>query len=450
VRNPDFDDILQVYVRFLPQALAEYMQKQAGVRKRRGIYAVIVVFWLMIVQRLKANAALSSCVQELTQGRMDALLPDCKRVREQRISPRTGALCRARQRLPTTLVRDVGREIFARVEEQLRETLPAVNAPVLLLDGSSVQLEHCPALLKQFPPGGNQHGTAHWPVIRMVVMHDLGTGLAHHPCWGPMYGAAAVSEQELAERNLAQVSAEAVIMADRNFGVFSIAWAAHKQGHPVLLRLSEPRAKRLAGRAITHCDAWPVVWRPSRWDRSNENNPSWPEEAAVAGTFIAWRVGKGKSKQWLYLFTTVAAAPEDLVQLYGRRWNIETDLRSLKQTVRLNHITARSLDMVEKELLMAVAAYNLVRTVMAMAARQARLDPRQLSFTNVLYAVQAAWPELTHPTNVPLREQTFQRVLDTAARCRLPNRPNRRSYPRAQWSRGERYPSRKSSDEKSK
>lgn len=444
--NPDFDEVFRIYVRFLPQAVAEYMQKQAGLRERRGIYAGIVVFWLMIVQRLKANASLASCIQELTQGRMDALLPDCKRVRERRISPRTGALCRARQRLPVKLVRDVGREIFARVEERLREPLPAVQAPVLLLDGSSVQLEHCPALVRQFPPGGNQHGTAHWPVIRMLVMHDLGTGLAHHPCWGPMYGPHAESEQELAERNLAQVSAGTVIMADRNFGVFSIAWAAHQRAHPVLVRLTEPRAKRLAGQAIKHSGTWPVVWRPSRWDRTNENNQPWPEDAAITGTFIAWRMGKGKSQEWLYLFTTVSASAEDLVQLYGRRWNIETDLRSLKQTVRLNHITARSVDMVEKELLMAVAAYNLVRTVMAMAARQARIDPRQLSFTNVLYAVQAAWPELTHPTDIQRRDQAFQRVLDTAARCRLPNRSKPRSYPRAQWSRGERYPSRQTTE----
>ncbi len=448
--SPDFDELLNIYVRFLPEAVTSYMQKQAGMRRHRGIYAVIVVFWLMMVQRLKANASLASCVQELTQGRMNALLPDCKRVREQRISPRTGALCRARQKLPVKLARDVGREMFARIEEQLREALPAVKAPVLLLDGSSVQLEHCPVLLKRYPAGSNQHGAAHWPVIRMVVMHDLSTGLAHHPCWGPMYGPEAVSEQELGVQSLAQVSAETVVMADRNFGVFSIAWAAHERGQPMVLRLTETRARRLRGKPFTHQGAWPVTWQPSREERRNQKNQRWPEDAAISGTLIAWRVGRGKSKTWLYLFTTVSAPPEELVELYGRRWNIETDLRSLKQTVHLNHITARSVEMVEKELLMAIAAYNLVRAVMALAARRARLDPRQLSFTHVLYAVQAAWPDLTHASDPRLREQAFQRVLDTAARCRLPNRARHRSYPRAQWSRGERYPARKAPDGKSK
>lgn len=441
--SPDTERLLSVYTRFLPLAVSAYMQKQAGLRKRRGIYGVAVVFWTMIVQRVKANASLASCVEELAQGKMDALLADCKRVRERRISPRTGALCRARQQLPGGLVREVGREMFARIEEQLREELPAVKAPVLLLDGSSVQLEHCRALLERYPAGENRHGATHWPVIRMVVMHDLGTGLAHHPCWGPMYGAGAVSEQGLVGQSLAQVREGAVVMGDRNFGVFSVAWAAAERHLPVLLRLTESRAKRLLGRAISEPGAYAATWQPSAVERRNPHNPRWPAEASVSGTLVAWRVGRGKSKQWLYLFTTVSGArSEALVELYGRRWNIETDLRSLKQTVRLSHLTARSVEMVEKELLMAVAAYNLVRAVMAMAARQARIHPRQLSFTHVLYAVQAAWPALTSTSDPSLQDQAFQRVLYAAARCRLPVRSRHRSYPRAIWSHRSSFPSR--------
>ena len=45
----------------------------------------------------------------------------------------------------------------------------------------------------------------------------------------------------------------------------------------------------------------------------------------------------------------------------------------------------------EKELLTAVAAYNLVRAVMALAARRHNLSPRQLSFTFVLNIVNTSW-----------------------------------------------------------
>jgi len=47
-------------------------------------------------------------------------------------------------------------------------------------------------------------------------------------------------------------------------------------------------------------------------------------------------------------------SPEQVLALYGKRWNIETDLRSLKRTVRLHHISARNESMMEKELLTAI------------------------------------------------------------------------------------------------
>jgi hypothetical protein len=105
---------------------------------------------------------------------------------------------------------------------------------------------------------------------------------------------------------------------------------------------------------------------------------------------MAARIGRGKSQEWLFLFTTLALPAQEIVDLYGRRWNIETDLRSLKRTVRLHQISAKSTDMLEKELLIATSAYNFVRAVMCLAARRSRIDPRQLSFAGVLNVVNCA------------------------------------------------------------
>jgi len=59
--------------------------------------------------------------------------------------------------------------------------------------------EASPSLRKLYPPAENPaRGGAHWPVLRIVVLHDLETGLAEEPHWGPMYGNEAVGEQQLA------------------------------------------------------------------------------------------------------------------------------------------------------------------------------------------------------------------------------------------------------------
>ena len=54
-------------------------------------------------------------------------------------------------------------------------------------------------------------------------------------------------------------------------------------------------------------------------------------------------------RQKLYFFTTLDLPPKQILELYGYRWNIETDLRSLKREVRLPTLTAKSQAMVDKE-----------------------------------------------------------------------------------------------------
>lgn len=431
--SPEWSSVLDLYQRIVCAGLIQYLQRQAGMKSKRGIYGAPVVLWLMMLQRLNQRGTLASAVQLLIQGAAEPLLTDCRRIRRKRISCRTGGYCQARQKLPKLLCRQVSQEIVERLRQLLSSSQSAGPTNVFVLDGSTLELESSRKLLELYPPPHNQHGLGHWAMLRIVVLHDVETGLAQQPCWGPMNGPQATSEQALAEKAIGDLPAGSVIVADRNFGIFSVAYAARNRGMGVVLRLTDIRAHKLMA-PISAPGEYPVVWKASRWDGGKQ--PRWPAEASVEGRLIAIRVGRGKSKQWLYLFTTLQDSIEDIVALYGRRWSIETDLRSLKRTVQLHHISAKSEDMMEKEILMAISAYNLVRAVMCMAARRHRIEPRQLSFTHVLNVVDAAWPKLAMAPNKRQHDREFLRVLDLAAQCTLPKRSKRRSYPRLQWRRG--------------
>jgi hypothetical protein len=431
--SPEWSNILTLYQQIVCAGLIQYLQKQAGMKLRRSVYGLTVVLWLMMLQRLNRRGTVMSAVQLLLAGAADPLLTDCARVQRRQISCRTGGYCQARQKLPKLLCRQVSEEIVERLRQMLNASPSAEESNVFVLDGSTLELESRPELRKRYPPPHNQHGRGHWPMLRLVVMHDLGTGLAQAPCWGPANGPEATSEQALSEQAIQALPADSVIVADRNFGVFSVAYAAQSRGLAVVLRMTEVRARKLAG-PIAKPGSYPVVWKASRWDGGKKRQ--WPGEASVEGRLLAARVGRGKSKQWLYLFTTSERPMEEIVELYGRRWTIETDLRSLKRTVDLQHLRAQSQDMMEKELLMAMSAYNLVRAVMCMAARRNRIDPRQLSFSNVLTLVEATWPKLIQAQTKQEHDQEFLRVLDSAAQCTLPKRSKPRSYPRRAWRRG--------------
>jgi len=438
--SPKWSELLDVYQRALTVGAVEYFQRQAKMRIRRGVYGAQVVLWLMMLQRLHRTGTLAAAVQLLIQGAAAPLLQNCRRVRKGRISARTGGYCQARQKLPTLLCREVSREIT----EQLRTMLGLMDQGtprIYLLDGSSLELEHSRELVRSYPPAQNQHGASHWPVLRMVVLHELETGLAEEPQWGPMYGAQAVSEQELAEQAMDRLPVDAVLLGDRNFGVLWVAHAAQQRNLKVVLRLTEARARKLLGGPISRAGEYRVSWKASRWDGGKHHRL--PSQAAVEGRLLAARVGRGKSKQWLYLFTTLDWSAENIVASYGSRWSIETDLRSLKRTVRLHHMTVKSQEMLDKELLMAVCAYNLVRTVICLAARKSRIDPRQLSFALVLNVVDCAWHKLTGAATPEQFQREFSRLLKLAAQCTLPKRKRRRSYPRSLWRRRPGFPFKK-------
>ena len=56
---------------------------------------------------------------------------------------------------------------------------------------------------------------------------------------------------------------------------------------------------------------------------------------------------------------------EDIEELYHRRWHVELDLRSLKQTIKMDRLSRKTPEMARKELWAHLLASNLVRAVMA-------------------------------------------------------------------------------------
>jgi hypothetical protein len=313
---------------------------------------------------------------------------------------------------------------------------------VFVIDGTTLQLAHERELVRAFPPGRNQHGDNHWPTMLLVTFHDAHTGLATRPSWGAMYGRRAISEQALAGEALRRLPADAIVVADGNFGIFVIAYTVEQTQRPMLFRLTAARAQKvLGGDGLRPGRRRKVEWKASSYER--KAHPGLPEGAMVKGWVVACRNPANKGEV-LYWFTTLDVKPARILALYKLRWNIETDLRSLKRTVDLHRVTSKSRDMVEKEVLMAVCAYNTVRAVMYLSASSAGIRPRQLSFSAAQDAVIAAWPYLQRAHTEAEFHEEVQRLLGVVAQTKLPDRPRRRSYSREIWGRGGHFPFRPS------
>lgn len=401
----------------------------------------------MMQQRLRGAAPLQSAVLDLLCELPACFWPNpCKRIRDWQqcgkpVSGNTAAYNQARQRLPLAVVEQCCDRIF----DQLTIRMTACTGGwrrAFVLDGTSLRLAYSPALADRFPAGSNQHGESHWPVMRMLVAHDLQTGLALRPQWGPMYGPEAVSEQQLLERAIDRLPDGSVVIGDSNFGVFSVAWAATQKGYPVLLRLTAGRAQRMTKETLTDGMDRPLVWKPSREER--RSHPHLPAEASVRGRLIACRVqpDNGGEAFLILLFTTLPDSVEETLKLYGQRWRIETDLRTLKSQLRMDQLSCATPEMAAKEIEMGIGAYNLVRALICEAAQQSGLEPRRYGFTRAARIVESFAPKIASAATPEQAKQHFDRMMYFLRQAKLPRR-KREPYPRAVWGTGAKFPTRK-------
>ena len=281
---PDPVQLLQLFQKVAPAWFLCQLCQKHGYPWRDDTYTVPVVVWLMMWQRLQTDRTLAGAVQHLFWGGCRELMSEDKR--EAEISSATGGYCVARQRLPIPIASEVSDRIVNELRAEMEEGWPGVQRPVFLIDGSTLQLPSREELRKRFPPGHNQHGENHWPVMHIVVMHDVYSGLALRPSWGAMYGSGAVSEQVLAEQALERLPVDAVVLSDCNFGIFAFAYAVQQSHRPMVLRLTKARAQKILGRQPQVGTDQKVIWRPSRYER--KAHPQLAAEAGVEGRLIVW------------------------------------------------------------------------------------------------------------------------------------------------------------------
>ena len=96
---------------------------------------------------------------------------------------------------------------------------------------------------------------------------------------------------------------------------------------------------------------------------------------------------------------------EDIAELYGKRWLVELDIRSIKATLGMDELRCKSPEMVRKEMWTCLLAYNLIRQKMLQSALQKGLSPRSLSFANALGVITAGWMVM------PLLDKQTQQAL---------------------------------------
>jgi hypothetical protein len=288
--------------------------------------------------------------------------------------------------------------------------------------------------LAEYPQTVNQHGKSHYPLVRICVATHAETGLVCRPSFGPYNGPHAVGEIKLAQDLLARLPKQAIVVGDRYFGCFRFVHAAQEECLKVICRMKEINAASILGYKPTGIGEQEVQWSPSKVEKCK-----YPELAteSVRGRFIWCPIPQRGKNEQLVLFTTTNLPAKDVVEHYARRWFVETDLRDLKSTLKMNFVDAKSPDIIAKEIVLGSCAYNLIRLMIGAAAIEARLSPRKFSFTAAIRRMHSIGIITFAGLSTNHIQRSLQIALTDLRALKLPIRAGPRpSDPRKVWPRG--------------
>lgn len=115
---------------------------------------------------------------------------------------------------------------------------------------------------------------------------------------------------------------------------------------------------------------------------------------------------------------------EELGDLYRRRWSVEIDLKFIKQIIHMDVLRGRDPEMVRKEIGVHLLGYNLLRTVMAMAANLHGIAPNMISFKGAIQVLNSFREKVGHALGTK-RSRLLDELLRAIAYHRIGNRPGR-------------------------
>lgn len=109
-----------------------------------------------------------------------------------------------------------------------------------------------------------------------------------------------------------------------------------------------------------------------------------------------WTQRPGFRTSVVTLVTTLLDADayplEELADLYGRRWGVETNFAHLKTTMKMDVLRCQTVEGVQKELMIFAIVYNLVRLVMLAAVEKQGVPLARVSFVDALrWLAEACW-----------------------------------------------------------
>ncbi len=322
-------------------------------------------------------------------------------------SPVSGAFVRARRRIGSAPLA----ALFARLAGGSRSGASCFGLRLAAVDGTCCAVPDSAANRQRFGKHKGRHGTAGYPLVRVVALLECGT----RALVGAVFDSMAVTENDLALRLFTTPLRGWLILADRGFDCAKAMNAVADTGADLLFRIKSNRKTVPVGRPAPDGSYLAVV--SGRVLR-----------IVQAQVRLTTADGVSRSELWR-LATTVTdyrtAPAVDLVACYHRRWEVETGFLGLKCTILKGRVLrSASPDLVDQEAWALLCVYQLLTTAITLSLAGTGIPRHAGSFTE---AVQAAQDQIVRAQGIMATADSTLAVI----RDRVRHRPvEQRTSPR--------------------
>ena len=388
-----------------------------GVQFRDRLFSPVTTIWGFLSQVLSDDHSCRDAVSRIIAHRATSGLKPC--------SPNTASYCNARARIPTGVLRTLSRQTAQQLQASAPEQWQWNGRNVFIADGSHVSMPDTPQNQACYPQPEVQQPGIGFPLARLTVLLSLATGACHDLAIAP-YAGKGTGETTLLRQMYDTLSPGDVIVADALFDNYFLACELRQRGIELVARV---QAERVGSRTVeSRPDGDIIVWQRPNKPRgmTGEQYRKYPENLTMRQVSVDAR-GRNNRAEHFKVVTTILDASIGGAQIgavYERRWDGELDIRSIKSTMKMDILRCKTPEMVRKEIWTHLLAYNLLRTVMAVAASESNVEPRAISFKGAKQALTAFAPKL-EAARPEQRAELVDAMLKAVAYHRVGDRPGR-------------------------
>jgi len=394
----------------------------SGDLSRRRIYSKVNTFWAFLSQVLDADGGCKEVVRKLqaVAALKSGTLP----------SSSTAAYCKARQKLDQTTLESILKHTAQGIQSVANPEIMN-GRRVIVVDGTGVSMPDTDENQEKWPQQKHQKPGCGFPQAAICACFNLhdGTLLSHE------IGNKKSHELPMLRKQWGIFKPGDIFLGDKGFCSYFDQFSLKDRGVDSVITLARRKPVTAAESVkVLGEDDLLIQWKkPVRRNKlSSYSQADWegmPETLLLRQIKVTVKQ-PGFRVTSFHIITTLLDAEvypaKEIADLYFQRWDVELFFRDIKTTMGMDILRCKTPEMVRKEILMYLIAYNCIRHLMIEAAEAKGVTLRRISFKGSVQALRQWEPHLNHgkmSRNDCIR--LLRRLTDSIAGNIAPDRPGR-------------------------